>query len=104
MKVKTAGVENVHYVIDFSVAGATFKETGPVSVTFSVEDHELGTEHYNQPGQQHWEKIVPAEWLQPNTETEIGAKVDKVWTSPGDGAKLGLILTKIGLTESQPEQ
>jgi hypothetical protein len=104
VKVKTAGVENVRYVIDFSVADVTFKETGPVSVKFFVKDHELASERYTKPGQQHWEKIVPPEWLQPNTETEIGAEVDKVWTSPGDHAKLGLILTKIGLTESRPEQ
>jgi hypothetical protein len=102
VKVKTAGVENVRYVIDFSVADVTFKSTGPVNVTFFVNDHELATERYAIPGQQHWEKLVPAEWLQPNAETIIGAAVDKVWTSPGDGAKLGLILTKIGLMESRP--
>ncbi len=104
VQVKTNGTQNVKYEIDFSVADVTFQVTGPVNVTFFVNDHELGSERYTKPGAQHWEKLVPEEWLQPNTVTQISAEVDKVWVSPNDGARLGLILTKIGLTESRPGQ
>ncbi len=99
VKIRVRSAQKVHYSIDFTVADVTFKETGPVSITFFVNDHALDTLHYAKPGPQHYEKAVPAEWLQTDKDNVVGAEVDKVWTSPDDGAKLGLILTQIGLTE-----
>lgn len=104
VKVKTNGTENVHYMIDFSIADVTLKATGPVTVTFLVNDHLLGTQLYDKSGQRHWEKAIPSAWLQPNSETLIGAEVDKVWVSPNDGVELGMILSSIGLVESRPGQ
>lgn len=97
VKVRLRGGLPVHYLIDFSVAEATFAQTGPINVTFFVNDHTLETVRYTAPGAQRYEKPVPPEWLQ--TENIVGAEVDKLWTSPDDGAKLGLILNRIGLTE-----
>lgn len=97
IKVRLRGGLPVHYEMDFAVADATFKETGPVSVTFFVNDHALETVLYPRAGQQHFEKVVPAEWLK--GENLVGAEVDKLWTSPTDGARLGLILNRIGLIE-----
>ena len=99
VKVRLRGKQQVRYQMDFAVADATFKETGPVSVTFFVNDHVIETVRYAKPGPQHYEKAIPTEWLQPNNDNLVGAEVDKVWTSPDDGAKLGLILMRIGLTE-----
>jgi hypothetical protein len=104
VKLTTAGTENVLYVIDFSIADVTFKDTGPVTVTFFVNDHALGTQLYDKPGAKHWEKLVPGEWLQPKSETLVAAEIDKVWKSPDDGAQLGFILSNIGLVESRPGQ
>lgn len=91
--------ENLVFTIDFSVADATFKYTGPVRMTFYVNDHALGSEHYGSAGVYHFEKPVPAEWLEANKEATLAAEVDKVWTSPEDGVKLGFILTRIGLRQ-----
>ncbi|MEP7354163.1 MAG: hypothetical protein ABI824_13110 [Acidobacteriota bacterium] len=85
------------YTIDFTVADATFKDTGPVTVTFLVNDQVLDRVHYTKPGEQHFEKAVPAAWLGTTSDITLSAEPDKVWTSPGDGAKLGLILTRLGL-------
>jgi hypothetical protein len=99
VKVRLRSANHVHYEIEFAIAAATFQQTGPVSVTFFVNDHVLDTLHFSKPGPQHYEKAVPAEWLVLEKDNLAGAEIDKVWTSPDDGAKLGLILNRLGLTE-----
>ena len=91
--------ERLHYSIDFTLADATFKVTGPVTIIFSVNDHVVGTQRYAAPGVQHYDAIVPPDWVQPNTEATVGAEIDKVWVSPTDGAQLGFILNRIGLRQ-----
>lgn len=97
VKIALRGGRAVRYEIDFAVADETFKTTGPVSVTFFVNDHVLEVVRYAAPGPQHFEETIPAEWLQ--TENIVGAEVDRVWTSSDDGAQLGLILNRLGLVE-----
>ena len=91
--------QGLRYVIDFSVPDVTFKVTGPVTMTFLVNDHVLDTVHYTASGEYHFEKAVPPEWVEALKDTTVAASIDKVWTAPADGAKLGFILTRIGLTQ-----
>lgn len=91
--------EAIKYVIDFALPEATFKTTGPVTVSYRVNDHLLDTVRYNEPGPKHFEKPVPAEWIPLETESTVSAEVDKVWTSPTDGNKLGFVLVRMGLTQ-----
>ena len=37
--------QGLHYTIDFSIAEATLKTTGPVTLTFLVNDHALDSVH-----------------------------------------------------------
>jgi hypothetical protein len=97
IRVPPTDIAGLTYQIQFSVAEATFKFTGPVTVTFLVNDKPLGTLRCDKPGERVWKAPVPPEMLRPNAENTIGAEVDKVWTSPRDGVQLGLILTNIGL-------
>ncbi len=99
VKIRLQGRKQVHYEMDFAVADATFKQTGPVTVTFFVNEHALESILYSKPGPQHYEKAVPLEWIKADTDNLVGAEVDKFFTSPDDGVKLGLILNRIGLTE-----
>jgi hypothetical protein len=89
----------LRYVIDFSLPEVTFKETGPVTLSFLVNDHVLDSVRYAAAGEYHFEKAVPAEWVTPMQETLVAASIDKVWVAPADGAKLGFILIRIGLTQ-----
>jgi hypothetical protein len=99
VKVVVKDTANVKYVIDFAVAEATFAQTGPVSITFRVNDQVLETVRYDKPGDYHFEKPVPAEWLKANEDILVAAELDKIFIAPEDGAKLGLILTRLGLTQ-----
>jgi hypothetical protein len=91
--------QGLRYVIDFSLPEVTFKATGPVTMTFLVNDHVLDSVPYTAQGEYHYEKAVPAEWVAPMKDTMLAASIDKVWVSPTDGVKLGFILTRIGLTQ-----
>ncbi|HLH44175.1 MAG TPA: hypothetical protein VKV74_14400 [Bryobacteraceae bacterium] len=91
--------ENLRYVIDFTLADATFKSTGPVTLSFYVNDHLLDSVRYTESGTKHFEKPVPPEWVAADKEATVGAEIDKVWVAKGDGQRLGFILTSIGLKQ-----
>lgn len=91
--------ENLHYSIDFTLPEVTLKVTGPVAVSFYVNDRLLDTVRYTAFGPQHFDKPLPDGWVQPNTEATAGAEIDKVWVSPTDGVELGFILHRIGLKQ-----
>jgi hypothetical protein len=99
--VKVVPRTNLHlrYTIDFSLPEVTFKVTGPVTMTFLVNEHVLETVRYTAPGEYHYEKEIPPEWVEPLKDTFLAASIDKVWVAPTDGARLGFILTRIGLTQ-----
>jgi len=91
--------DNLKYVIDFALPEATFKDTGPVTLSFYVNDRLLDRVRYTAAGQFHFEKAVPSEWITPGNDTTLAAEIDKMWISKEDGARLGFILTRIGLIQ-----
>jgi hypothetical protein len=99
IRVPGGPAEDLLYVIDFTLPEVTFKDTGPVTLSFYVNDRLLDRVRYSSPGVQHFEKPVPAGWVQEDQEATVGAEIDKIWTSPEDGQRLGFILTSIGLKQ-----
>lgn len=91
--------DGVRYAIDFTLPQVTFRETGPVTLSFDVNDHKLDSVRYTEPGNKHFEKPVPKEWIPKGRESTVAAEIDKTWTRESDGNKLGFILTRIGLTQ-----
>jgi hypothetical protein len=87
-------------VADYSIAQATFKDTGPVKLTFYVNGQPLETVTENQQGVKHFEKPVPPEMLKPSADNLFAIEIDKVWIAKTDGAQLGFILASIGLTDA----
>jgi hypothetical protein len=99
VKVRVRSNDDVKFVIDFTLPDVTMKDTGPVTVTFSVNGHVLEAVRYAASGREHFEKPVPAEWIVPDQDALLAAEIDKLWVSKEDGVKLGFILTRIGLTQ-----
>lgn len=88
----------LRYFIDFEIAPATFEQTGPVTVSFIVNDHLLDRIRYTKPGRQLFEKQVPAEWTDPNAYVILAAEIDKLWLPlRRDAPPLGVILMALGL-------
>jgi hypothetical protein len=91
--------QGLHYIVDLTIAGATFKDTGPVTVSFFVNGRLLDKETYGVAGSQHFDEPVPEEWVQAGKDAVVGAEIDKPWISPADGVALGFILNRIGLRQ-----
>jgi hypothetical protein len=90
---------DLKYVIDFTIADVTFKETGPVNIAFYVNDHLLDRVRYASPGVQHFEKPVPPDWIDEGRENTVSAEIDKTYLAKDDDQRLGFILTTIGLKQ-----
>jgi hypothetical protein len=99
VRVRVSSAENLRYTIDFAIAEATFQVTGPVTVSFLVNDQMLDRALYNHAGNQHFEKAVPAGWVTAGQDATVAAEVDKAGATAADGTKLGMILVRIGLTQ-----
>jgi len=84
---------------DLTIPDITYQQTGPVKITVYIGGHLLDTIDCPKPGQRTWEKAVPAEWLSSDTPVLVRMEIDKIWTSPSDGAQRGFILTRIGFVQ-----
>ena len=85
--------------VKLAVPDYTFKDTGPVEVVFSVNDHLLGNERFASPAERVFEKAVPPEWLTGPGENFLKMEIDKLWKSPVDGLEVGFILSAAGFVE-----
>ena len=93
------------YSIDFAIAGSTLEQTGPVTLSFFVNDHLLDRVRYATPGRRRFQKPVPAEWLAPDKSVTLAAEIDKLWKPPQPGGKpLGFILVSLGFEQMGLEQ
>jgi hypothetical protein len=94
-----ASNQNLKYMIDFTLPDVTFKDTGPVTMTFSLNDHVVDRVRYTKAAQLHFEKAVPSNWVLVDKENLLAAEIDKMWVSKQDGTRFGFVLTRIGLTQ-----
>ncbi len=88
--------EGVHAVADFSIADATMKDTGAITVSFFVNGQLLGTEKYTKSGSYHFDKPVPANLLTAGKLATLALQSKPIWVSPTDKQHLGLILIRAG--------
>ncbi len=86
--------------VDYSVAGATFKTTGPMTAKFFVNNKPIGTMKIPKPGEYVFSKPVPAEWLKTDGLTTVAVEAKPFWTSANDGRHLTVILTKAGFVSA----
>jgi hypothetical protein len=89
-------IDDLKFAADFSISGATFEKTGPVVISFFVNDQLLDRVRYTAHGHQKYQRPVPAELLRPFAINRVVIQPDKVWISPHDGVALGVILTEAG--------
>jgi hypothetical protein len=85
-------------VVDYSIAEATLKDTGPVNLTIFVNDQLLASVAETKHGVKHFEKPVPPEMLKASADNTFAIEIDKVWVAKDDGAQLGFILASVGLS------
>lgn len=91
--------KNVRLVVDFTLPEENLRQTGPVSLSFFVNDVLLETVRYQEPGVKHYEKPIPAEVLRADTYTRLAVEIDKPYRAPQDGKLLGFILNRAGFLQ-----
>ena len=89
---------NRKLVYDFVINDTTFKGTGPVTISFFVNDRLLSRERYDSPGDKKFEKLVPDKWLQGRERILVRARIENPWRTD-DGALLGILLKRAGFPE-----
>ncbi|SPE40660.1 conserved hypothetical protein [Candidatus Sulfopaludibacter sp. SbA3] len=86
------------FVMAFALPEQHFRFTGPVTLTFSVNGHELDRARYENPGEQQYTHEVPLEFLKPDSINFVAIEPDKV-AAPIPGEKLSFVLIRAGFTE-----
>ena len=84
--------------VRYAIAESTFRETGPVTLTFLVNGKPLGTVLEGAAGQKEFVNPIPPGMLVANTDNLFSIEIDKVFVSKLDGAQLGMILASVELT------
>lgn len=97
VRVLVLSADHIKFSTDFALWNDAFKISGPVTISFLVNGKLLDKIRYTTPGDKHFEKPVPADWLADGNEATVGLSIDKLYTAPADGAKFGVILTRLGL-------
>jgi hypothetical protein len=82
--------------MSFSVAQATFQQTGPLVIDYFVNDHLIERVRYATDGDQTYRHAVPAGWLRTDDYTIVKMQVRNPYIAPADGAKLGVLLVSAG--------
>ena len=92
-------VGRLKFTMDFAIPERTFRETGPVTLTFRVNGTVFDSHRCEQPGEQHYSHSVPGELLKRGAVNLVAIDPDPVWVSKADGGRLGFILSRAGFTD-----
>ena len=97
VRIFTTNTSGYKLRVRYAIADSTFKDTGPVSLTFFVNDQPFGVVTETSTGEKLFEKPIPSAMLRANADNYLAIEADKVWVSKLDGAQLGFILTSVEL-------
>jgi hypothetical protein len=101
VRILPISTDSLKFQADFTISDESFKTTGPLEITFLVNDRPLDKVRYTSSGAKHFESPVPAAWLSTDSEATLALFIDKLYVAPPDGKKFGVILTRMGLTRME---
>ncbi len=90
---------DLRFSLEFTLPQDTFRHTGPVTLSISLNGQALDRIRYDQAGQHSYSHPVPPAMIYPGALNFIAIDPHPVWISPDDGAHLGFILSRAGFTE-----
>ena len=99
LKILAFTTDKVKFRVDFTLWPVAFQQTGPVELSFFVNQRLVDKVRYTTPGYKHFEKPVPPDWLTTDVESTVAVSIDKMYVAPEDGKKFGFILTSIGFVQ-----
>jgi hypothetical protein len=82
--------------MSFSIAKATFQQTGPLLIDYFINDRFLDRVRYAEAGDHTYRHAVPPGWLRTDDYTIVKMQIRNPYIAPADGAKLGVLLMSAG--------
>jgi hypothetical protein len=98
LKILALSTRNLKFSADFTLWPTAFEQTGPVELTFVVNTRQLDKVLYTTPGNKHFQKSIPEDWLTTEIESTISIAIDKMYVG-ADGKKFGFILSSAGFVQ-----
>ena len=91
--------KRLQFTMDFTLPESTFRDTGPVTLSISINGNPLDQVRCENAGQQTYTHTVPAELLRANAINLVAIDARPIWISHSDNERLGFILSRAGFTE-----
>ena len=91
-------MDHPKFVMDFALPEPTFRVTGPVTLTFSLNGRLLDKQRFAEMGQQHYEHEVADGLLRFGAINLVSIDADKVFVA-GDGVRLSFPFSRVGFVE-----
>ena len=99
LRFRVRDASHVKFAAEFALPEVTFKVTGPVTISCSVNGRALGSIRCDHAGDYRFEKLVPDGVVQAGQETHVTFEANPRWISPEDGAQLSFFLHSAGFTQ-----
>jgi hypothetical protein len=96
LRFRLASTKGWRFSMDFAIAEATFRRTGPVTLSFVVNGKLLEKVRYATSGEKHFEKLVPENWIYTSQYNTVAIQADKIFVAEGDGVFLNFTLVRAG--------
>ncbi len=93
---------SAEFYVHFFVPRDTFRVTGPGRLTLSIDGKSITSKTFPNPGDHEMRAAAPDGALAAGRELILGLDVDPPYVSPGDGARLGVLLFSIGFRRPAP--
>ena len=98
LRFRVKDARNLTFTAELTVPEVTYKVTGPVTVTYSVNGKTLGTLRVDHPGDFQIEKAVPEGVVEPGKYISVTFDAHPRWISPEDHAELSFLLRSAGFS------
>ncbi len=95
VRVRPKTDQGLSYVIEFLLTDEAMAQTGPVTITYSIDDHVLDRRAYASPGHYFFKEAVPRDWLKPGQDAIVSAESDRPFRH--DGIESAFRLSSLGL-------
>jgi hypothetical protein len=92
-------VGRVRFRMDCTFPEGIFAQTGPVTLTVTLNGQVFDRVRYDHPGPEEYSHTVPPELLHPNAVNLVAVTPDKTAGRPEGGERLGFVLTSAGFVE-----
>ncbi len=100
---RLAGFARQDFYMEYTVHDVTLHQTGPLRITIAVNGTTFDSFVKTAPGGYEYRRAAEAIGVGSYEPFEVSITVDPPYVAPDDGAKLGILLTKIGFVDRLTE-